>query len=144
MEINGLFWPASGRRKFIDYFGRSLAGEIHRLFWPASGRRKFIDYFGRLPGQRILSIIMIIRRPSGVLDPQFPVSLDFLVFLVSKILRGGAQAPNITRLGSPSMTLVDLWGSLGTPRVLPARPFGTLKSNLSTLLSPPSYLFTWF
>ena len=42
---------------------------------------------------------MNIRRPSGVLDPQYLDSLDFLVFLVSKILR---EAPSPQKLGGPT------------------------------------------
>ena len=40
-----------------------------------------------------------IRRPSGVLDPQYLDGLDFLVFLVSKILR---EAPSPQELVDPT------------------------------------------
>ena len=59
--------------------------------------------------------MILIRRPSGVLDPQFPVSLDFLVFLVSKILRAAPSPQKIVDLTNSWRKPNDFFRLFGVP-----------------------------
>ena len=86
--------------------------------------------------------IIIIRRPSGVLDPEFPTSLDFLVFLVSKILR---EAPSPQKLGelTKSQWFFRIfgvpghpWGASGPPYLAIFPIFFAISANFPQKNSP--------